>query len=426
MNELSERTKRTSRLKRNSLIAVVVAICAIVAYVFWSRADSLTHRLESSTPTPSSAKIATASALASVAEADAALILRMQSSRSSEPGWERLLKKVEAILNGGKVEVCGLSDLDAALFLAEQEDVNGLTLNHSSIGKSEASAALVQASAKLIQSELLPEQALGWYVQARQTGTVADPLVKLALAGRDPAFVATALHACAGKGGNPCASISFADWTTLEPDNAAVWLMVAGEANARKDTVVRDAALRRAAATNGYNSRFPALGPVFDTAPVTAQPALVQSLVGSTLIGMDAIHSQVQQYSALMQYCVRDKTVDPTRNSTCDTLANKLLDKDDYFVGDSVAANIGEKIGWDASRVQLIRDKKSVGMSLAYDDGSIGTVHSCEGLAKTNQWLRESFSKGDRARARERIAKSGKTLATHIEEYRKVNRAIAK
>ncbi len=426
MNEFSERAKRTSRLKRNSLIAVVVAICAIVAYVLWSRADALTHRLESSTPTPSSAQIATASALAALDRAKAAQIPRSQTTRGSDPGWEALLKKVTALLGGKKIEVCGLPDLDAALFLAEQEDLDGFTLNHSRIGQSEANAALAQASAKLIQSESLPEQALGWYVQARQTGTVADPLVKLALAGRDPAIFATALHACAGKGGNPCASISATDWTTLEPDNAAVWLMVAGEANARKDTVVRDAALRRAAATTGYNSRFPALAPVFDTAPVTAQSALVQSLVGGTLISMDAIHSSVQKYSALMQYCVRDKTVDPTRNSTCDTLANKLLDHDDYFVGDSIAAYIGEKIGWDASRVQFIRDKKDVEMSLAYDDGSISNVYGCESLAKSNQWLRDSFSKGDRARARERIAKSGKTLATHIEEYRKAHQATAK
>ena len=52
---------------------------------------------------------------------------RTKSNR--DPAWGKLLEKVAMIMRGKKSEVCGLSDLDAAFFLAEQEAASKIGAN---------------------------------------------------------------------------------------------------------------------------------------------------------------------------------------------------------------------------------------------------------------------------------------------------------
>lgn len=358
-----------------------------------------------------------------------------------------------ALLQGKKVEVCGLSDLDAALFLAEQVEQDGLTRNHSEMGKGAASAALSEASAKLIQSNSLRDQALGLYVQARQAewaaidegikakrcngdmrcesdawkwkpqlrAAVAEPLVKMALNERDPAIYATAIYACDKTPIDACAAISYIGWARIDSDNAAAWMMVANEAVRQKDLATRDEAMRRAAAASGYDFRFPSLATFFDAEVVKNQPPLVRSLIAGSLLGMASWPS----YAALNAYCVRNPSADPASETVCDTLAKKLLEKDEFISGRAMAINVGEKIGWDAVRLQRLRDESAVELAML-DDGVTGKTYSCEYVAKYTLWTQKLLAKGDRAIALERVAKSGKSITELVEAYRKTNPELFK
>lgn len=362
-----------------------------------------------------------------------------------------------ALLQGKKVEVCGLSDLDAALFLAEQEELEGLTMNKSEMGKGAANAALSEASAKLMQSNSLRDQALGLYVQAHQAewaaidegikakrckgdmrcesdeweskpqvrAAVAEPVVKMALAGRDPAIYATAMYACGSARIDACAAISYLGWARIDPDNAAVWLMVASEAAAQKDLAARDVAMRRAASASGYDTRIPSLATLFESEAVKAQSPLERMFIGNSLNTITAL-AWPPPYGALGSYCLRGETTDPARKDVCDALANKLLDLDKSLVGHRTASRIGEKIGWDAARLQTLRDESVVEFALALDIGLTGNKYSCENLAKSDQWTQKLLSKGDRGIALERIAKSGMSITELVEAYRKTNPELFK
>ncbi|MBL0122097.1 MAG: hypothetical protein IPP88_04995 [Betaproteobacteria bacterium] len=55
-----------------------------------------------------------------------------------------------------------------------------------------------------------------------------------------------------------------------------------------------------------------------------------------------------------------------------------------------------------------------------------GNEYSCESLAKNIQLTQKVLSKGDRAIALERIAKSGKSITELVEAYRKTNPELFK
>ncbi|MBL0122096.1 MAG: hypothetical protein IPP88_04990 [Betaproteobacteria bacterium] len=305
MIEPSAQPKPGSRLKRNLLIAVVVALCALVIFLLWPRADVASDR-PGAVPQFAASAEHTAAPVATLAKPPSVAL--SPASRSAESDWEKLRARIMALLQGKRVEVCGLSDLDAALFLAEQVEQDGLTRNHSEMGKGAANAALSAASAKLMQSNSLRDQALGLYVQARQAewaaidegikakrcngdmrcesdawewkpqlrAAVAEALAKMALNERDPAIYATAIYACGNTPIDACSAISYIGWARIDPDNAAAWLMVANEAVRQKDLATRDEAMRRAAAASGYDFRLPSLATLFEAEVVKNQPPLVR------------------------------------------------------------------------------------------------------------------------------------------------------
>ena len=355
--------------------------------------------------------------------------------------WDGVLNRIAALTKEEKVEICGLSNVEGALFLAQPGELNTGTLN----------ATLAEAAGALIRRDKPRDIALGLYVQLNQVDWDAKeiegssykpckegsdcrrnestdtsqrmkaaatvPLVKLALAGNDPSVYATAVYACNGARTGSCASISYGGWAKIEPDNGAVWLMLAKEAAARKDIAARDAALQRAAASAGFDARMPAFLTVFEVDAVKAQSPLVQSLIGITLTGLNAA-AAIPQAGALGSLCLRVEAMDEARKSLCDKLANKMLATDDSVLGLIVPTAVGENIGWDAARIQALRDERAVATGLVFDMTFDKNVWSCENLAKSNQWIQNSLSKGERAIAREYIAASGETLSELAKKYR--------
>ena len=426
------------------LIAAVIALVAIFYWLYPWRADVVPTApgISASTSTPDKASPALHSGVTTAAVAHAS---RQTNLPSNETGWKAILENLAALLKQDKLEVCGLSDFDAALYLAGDTEVGSGAVN----------TTLAQVTGKFVESDLPHERALGLYMQAHLAdwawgnaeeskyricagdsecisktiapqashqlsetrSTAVAPLVKIALASRDPIVVAAALHACRGIRSGVCESVSAAHWAAIEPNNAAVWLMVADEAVSRKDTTARDNALRRAAAATEYDTRIPSLAPVTDSALVLAQPPLVQFHIGNQLAVTNAT-AMVLSASGLTSYCFHEKKIDHLRNTLCDTLANKLLDKDGSLVGLAYATGLGKKLGWDAARLQTLQDERTAIEGNIRDEFSRPDMFSCQQLAKTNQWIKTLLTNSERAIAQKLVADSGKTLAQLAARYR--------
>ena len=445
-------TKFVARRRLGLLIAIVIALAAIMYWFYAWRTDTLPTAPGKSAPASTLYK--TRSTLNSAVE----IVVPAPSppptkSLLGESGWKAILENLAALLKRDKVEVCGLSDFDAALYIAGDTEVGVAAVN----------ATLAQVTGKLFGSEQPREQALGLYMQAHLAewarsnaehsksricagdfecllkmiasettptlpgtrSTVAAPLVKLAMASRDPSVVAAALHACRGIRSGVCESISAAQWTAIEPNNAAIWLMVADEASSRNDMTARDNALRRAAAATEYDTRIPSLASVADSPLVLAQSPLVQFHIGNQL-AITNVASAVPSVSALTSYCFHEKKTDHLRNTLCDTLANKLLDRDESLVGLAYATGLGKKLGWDAARLQALKDERAVIEGTMHEVFLRPDMFNCQQLAKTNQWIKTLLTTSERAIARKLVADSGKSLAQLASKYRPAAPGVGK
>ena len=423
---------RASKRRRAALIVVLIVIAVIAVY--WWRSNNL-----SSQPTLPVTNVVYGQTPAAVPASNRSDSTRQPMQRpTTDANPDGLLEKFTAMLKEKKIEVCGLSDAEAALFLARGEGQGIASVN----------AALAEVTGSLIRSDKPRDTALGLYLQLNQVeweakqiegsgykpclvgsdcrrnesteasermrAAATEPLVKLALAGSDPAIYAMAVYACGGG----CASISYAGWAKIEPDNAAVWLMLAAEASTRKDIAARDAALQHASNAKVFDARIPSLAAVFDGDAVKRQSPLGQVSIGMAMIALNAV-TTITSSGALGTICLGREPLDETRKGICNSLAAKMLVTEESMAGRMIATGVGKKLGWDEARLQVLRDEYAIAMGLSFDAGFSENMYSCESLTKSSRWIQKSLSKGERTIAREYVAESGKTLGELAEKYRK-------
>ncbi len=455
MNNMHDQTKQPSRRKRVALLAVVILLCAVVAYLFSWRAAEISSALDASKTALKRDKAINALLNSKSNLAPDARMARPQNPPADSPAWKMILDNLTALLKGDKVEVCGLNDFDAALFVAGDTETSTRAFNTTLaqlIGKLLAGGNLEERTQALFIQALLPEwgrriedggkyricgfdfDCMTKLINADPRAEVmpdvrpsAEPLVKLALTSREPNIVAAAIYACEGTRVGACGTISIADWAAVDADNAAVWLMMANDAVARKDTAARDDALRRAAMAHGYELRAPSVASAANSDLVRAQSPLVQFDISNQL-AISSLAPGLPQSFSLLGYCLHDKNsaTDAARRAMCDTLANKLLQHDESLIGLSNAIAIGAKLGWDASRLQVLRDEKAVGLGWMYDAFPSGNLFSCKQLAQSNLLNQNRLSKSERQIGREVVANSGKSLAEVAREYRGIYPSLDK
>jgi hypothetical protein len=339
---------------------------------------------------------------------------------------------VTEIFKGNEPEVCGLSKAEAKEFVTSKQA--SLT--------SPVNRVLAEKISKSIQSSDLREKTRGLYLLAHQAGQAAmdserlnypgcssgtecfdkpydamlqsrpvnaEPLVNLATSTRNLDTYAAALYACSGVKTAACNSISYLRWAEMEPDNAAAWLMAASEAEARKDSAARTAALQRAVTAKNYDTRAPSMLAVFATEAVEALPPLAQSTIASTLLEInDSI--RFKPLGGVGRHCGAAEPIDEERRVLCDALSTKLADKDQTLAGLRMATVIGERIGWDNEQLKTLKDEYN--KSIVPMQGDLDrTMFTCDVLVKANQRVRKVFTIGERAAARESIKKVDGSLA---------------
>jgi hypothetical protein len=352
------------------------------------------------------------------------------------------------VFNGKVPEICGLSADEAKTYI----NTNGGSVEHLPM------PAFNAALDKLLRSDKSEERLVGFYVRAHEAGetamkaervnypgcksdsgcwdatykarqeaqaSAAEPLVKWALSSGDANIYAAALYACGALKAGACSSVSYAGWAQIEPENASVWFLIASDAERRKDVAARTAALDRAAAGRDYNPRVPNVAAIFNADSVRAESPLVQSLVASKLLMVDIV-PRLNWASGIGRHCGHAEAMDDTRRTLCDQLATKIAEKDETLLGAMIARSAGERAGWDAARVQHLKDEYTVAtmplMKLSLDEKML----TCESLNTINAWIGKSLAVGERAIARELVRTSGKSFAELAEEFRKPVSSVAK
>lgn len=338
-------------------------------------------------------------------------------------------------------EVCGLSVAEAKEFLANLATQSIATTNR----------VLAEASSKLTQSNNVREKAAGLYLFALVAGgdaaeserlnypgckgnddcvvkpyqatqnaapTNAEPLIKFALESNDVGAYAAALYACRGADTGACATISYAQWAEMEPDNAAAWMMAAGEAENRKDSAARAALLQRAVGASSYNTRLPNLAEVVALDEIRTQPPLTLTPTMNMIIGINAA-AVIPSMMGISRHCARPETMDDARRATCDALLTKMAEQDETLSGLMMAKSIGKSIGWSAERLQPLNDEFEVYTGHIFAGTTEKNVFGCAALAKGKQLILRSFAVGERGAIQEIVEKSGKSLAELAADYRK-------
>jgi hypothetical protein len=338
-------------------------------------------------------------------------------------------------------EICRLGKEDAQAMMSSK----GLGLTGTS---SQIVAAL---TTKLILSERVRDKALGLFMYADQVGSAAwdaerlnrpgcdvaepdcrekpfdasqraratatEPLVKLALSSGNVDAYAIALYACRSIKTSVCGGVTYERWAEMEPNNAVVWLSLASQAQVRGDTQAQMLALQRAGTATDFNTRAPA----FDAATVgsllPAGDPLDAWAVGDMLIRMSLFNGD--RYSGVGRYCARIGKDPDVNRPICDVLAAKLEQNDQSLAGGAIAAAIGEKLGWSAERVQLLKDERTVARGYDRETNMGKDSLTCAALEERRKWVAKSLLTGERAMARDVVSKSGKSLAEVAADYRK-------
>ena len=160
MIDTTRQLKNNSHRRRNFLIACAVAVCGIAIYVLW-RANVLPNPVvalaKSPMTTAQASALPNAAVLGAVGATAAAQILATQNSRPATSDWRQFLDKLARLLKGPKVEVCGLSDFEAAKYIAGDTEIDDKALT----------TALAAVRGQIAGSEKPHDKAFGLYVESR-------------------------------------------------------------------------------------------------------------------------------------------------------------------------------------------------------------------------------------------------------------------
>lgn len=236
------------------------------------------------------------------------------------------------------------------------------------------------------------------------THGLAELLARQATGSQDAAIYAMALEGCRGSAvddGGSCQLLSRAQWVRLDPDNVLPWLELAAEAQQRNEPQAEGEAMRHAALarrSDAYEGLLPrlvdrALGS--QASPLQRTLALSQSWTVQTVWA-------VSRSSQAYEYCTSGPGMDADRHS-CEAVAETLAQRSLSLADLGVGLAIGKNLGWSVERLQALQ-RVNDAVSEISGLQTIGLDLSCDGIARTQGWMRQLSARGELAAVREVIA----------------------
>lgn len=253
-----------------------------------------------------------------------------------------------------------------------------------------------------------------------------DALARFAMTSGDPQVYAWALRTCGTRiTAGPCAALSVAQWSHLDPDNAAPWLAVLAAASARHDAAAADEALHRIATARRNDAGGSAMWRVvLDHLGTDERDLAANQVVTIAVTGLQAAWS-APGYQTLSGMCRGEALRDPNRQQVCDGVAETLAQRSDDLLTQWIGAQLGERLGWPADRVDRLNGERQAfsAASLAHRpelDLGHGLVGSCADLHRLMHRLRDTAERGEAGLMREWLAQSGQSTEDHVRLGRKM------
>lgn len=311
------------------------------------------------------------------------------------------------------VDVCGVGRVrmqsDGQLDLPA-DATSGLRLVEGASFKFAASGSDFERALALYVAFALAARTEPEAAQSRLAAESIQQLARLALGSRDPAAYALAFYACGkaavtGSNAGACAQVSAAQWTLLEPDNAAPWLHEAAAARRRNDPGAVDEALMRA-------SRAKTLRPYNETplrlieAPaVRSAPPAQAGAAMTALIGLSSA-LPLPNLQLVSRYCAATTRGAAERTQTCSGLAEVLTERSTVQIGMRLGAEIGERAGWPSERVTAARMRladlqKAQARAIDRKD-----LYSCAAVERSREYL-TAYARYGEVGAMERVGALG-------------------
>jgi hypothetical protein len=301
------------------------------------------------------------------------------------------------------VEVCGMDPVRLSSAAGDEENEQQLD---DAVARASVPWADMQASA----DERV--RAAGFALAGR-----IEPLAKLASQTRDATVYAMAQSTCVRVANDPaaaqpadqawCETLDANKRAALEPDNAAAWLQVAAEAEARQDAAGVDEALGRAAAASTLvHHTMAAVMQVERFAGASARASQVSLWVHRAFDDAGA-HAPLLPASV----CAPERQGLPGRREVCQQLAQRLLDRP-HAIGDlALGLVLARQVGVDEVIVGRKREELEAvqaAEAARLDAWSGADRYACATLANKRDWLRKHHQQGEWSSARDAaLAKAG-------------------
>ena len=223
-------------------------------------------------------------------------------------------------------------------------------------------------------------------------------IVAFAQANPSPSVYAAALRACAHTKAGKCLGISYADWTSIEPENGVAWLGAASEADKWNSQAAMQAALEKAANAPSYEHHRPNFALVLETPALKAASPVIKAAVLSDIAAFSK-PSMSSLYSGARSYCDRARA-DIARAELCSKLAQQIKDKDRHYDGLNIAAYIGEKVGWSRALTTAMQQESWAVQKLELRQSQVfsarKTLYTCENANARLEAAVNKLSKPDR------------------------------
>jgi hypothetical protein len=244
--------------------------------------------------------------------------------------------------------------------------------------------------------------------------------VQLAVGSGDPAVYAMTMSMCtvAADADGVCRQLSLEHWATMDPDNAAPWLLIAGKARAQHDEAAEAAAFSHAAAAHKIDDYSDSLFAFAEAQLPQDVTPLERSYLAIEVIGVQSAVGR-PTYSIAARHCPHDGMADDAARRECDSLAELLVTKGGTLLDLGVGTAIGERAGWSSERVKRLREQQHALMQVFVEleppdsDG----FWACDAVNHRNAYLTERVRIGELAAVRDMLERSGETVEAMAQRY---------
>jgi hypothetical protein len=218
--------------------------------------------------------------------------------------------------------------------------------------------------------------------------------------------------------------LSIKQWTLIDADNAAPWILLAKSAFVHRDYTGQAESLARAALAE----KLDWYGDSLYAFSQSALPQDLSSLQRATLTA-EAIQTQknwAEPKSWLWVYCSPPNTAPGgNRHDVCDSLAKLILKKGTTFADMKLGMNIGKRVSWPKDRLDALTDERDVLLQVAAEMGSSLPTRTpntdasyCNDLKRYNDYYSQVASLGELVTTRDALKKSGMTIQEMVHKRR--------